>query len=238
MKQYTSTTAYKAYADIIYPLDRAVAMYTSHYKTLLSCLQRVKEQGFYNENGLLQTDVLLMDALTGLQGYLSVQFSLFDQLKKHAYKQPAQNELLDAYTRFMDLEITEFFKVFNNNILHGVNFSTVLQFHSGRDEAKLVYYVCELLKVGQWQKSKDYISSFGEFITIEGLMAEYHSHVCAFLDGYEAVLFKDNIGVFKDVLARLGSYAIQYDQIGQKGYLPISQDYLRKKRRFIPEGFS
>lgn len=238
VKQYMSTAEYKVYADIIYPLDRAVHMYTSHYKTLLKCFQRVKKQGFYDEHGLLQTDVLLMNALTGLQGYLSAQFSLFDLLKKHAYKQAARNELLAAYTQFMDLDIIEFFLVFNNTILDGVNFATVLEFHSGRDEAKLVYDVCELLKVDQWQQSKDYILSFGKVITIEDLMAEYHSHVCAFLDCYEAILFKDNIGVFHDVLAKLGSYAIQYDQIGQKGYLPVSQDYLRKKHKFIPEALS
>ena len=231
---YMETENYKTYSQLIFPVDRASYIYEFNYKSLTDLFQKSKENSHLDDRAVDKRNEVLKDGMVHIHNYLSSQFSLLDILKLHAEPLPLKNQLLGERKKLMNEKITKFFSDLRNNILHKTNFGPSLRFDSKWGRIKIVYPAAELLKSNEWKNSIKYIQSLGDYVMIEDLIHEYHTLMNDFLNQYEAILFAGNSVAFQEVITTLLGFAKQYGVINEKGFLPVSEEYLTSKSKFTP----
>jgi hypothetical protein len=230
---FMQSTNYKTYAELVYPFDRTVFIYNKNYETLTDFFESIRDFKLFNADATDERNDVLMNAMLHLHNYLSSQYALLQVLDTHANALPIKNQLLSQFRKLRKVKVTDFINALRNNLIHQTNFSNTLRFESEWGRSKIVYAVSELRKSEEWGKATDYISRHTDFISIEDVISEYHAHVIDFLNGFEATLFKGFESTFKDVLKTLFGFAAKYQEIGQQGFLPVSEEYIKVKLKFF-----
>jgi len=230
---YLQSENYKVFAEAVYPVDRSVFIYTQNYMTLTEFFESIKDVKLFNADATDERNEFLMNAMVRIHNYLSSQYALLQILKTHAKTLPIKNQLLSQFGKLRKAKVTDFITALRHNLIHQTNFSNTLRFESKWDQSKIVYAVSELLKSNEWGKATDYISTQTGFIAIEDVISEYHGHINDFLNRFELTLFTGNESIFKEVLNTLLGFAEKYQTIGQKGFLPVSEEYIKHKLKFF-----
>lgn len=231
--KYMETEYYHLYSQLILPIDRASYIYESNYKTLTDLFQKSKDSSHFDDRAGDKRNEVLTDGMVHIHNYLSSQFSLLDILKLHAESLSLKNQLLSERKKLMNEKITKFFSDLRNNILHQTNFSPSLRFDSKWGHIKIVYPVAELLKSNKWKNSTNYLRGLGDYVIIEDLIHEHHDLMNNFLNQYEEILFTGNTVAFQDVITTLLGFAKQYRNINEKGFMPVSEEYLTIKLNLL-----
>lgn len=224
---------YKTYAEAVYPFDRTVFIYNQNHKTLTDFFESIKNIKLFSADATDERNDVLMNAMLHIHNYLSSQYALLQILDTQANRLPIKNQLLSQFGKLRKVKVTDFINVLRNNLIHQTNFSNTLRFESKWGHSKIVYAVSELLTSEEWGKATDYISTYTDFIIIEDVISEYHAHVCDFLNRFESTLFIGYASTFRDVLDTLLGFATKYKSIGQKGFLPVSEEYIKVKLKLF-----
>jgi hypothetical protein len=227
------STNYKTYAEVVYPFDRTVFIYNKNYQTLADFFKSISDFELFNPGNTDERNDVLMNAMLHIHNYLSSQYALLHILDTHANALPIKNQLLSQSRKLRKVKATDFINALRNNLIHQTNFSNTLRFESKWGRSKIAYAVSELRKSEKWGQANDYISTRTNFIFIEDVISEYHAHISDFLNGFESTLFTSYESTFKDVLNTLLGFVLKYQEIGQQGFLPVSEEYVSRKMRFF-----
>lgn len=231
--EFMQSTNYKAYAEVVYPFDRTVFIYNKNYQTLADFFESIRDFKLFDPGATDDRNDRLMNAMLHIHNYLSSQYALLHILDTHANALPIKYQLLSQFRKLRKEKVTDFVNALRNNLIHQTNFGNTLRFESKWGRSKIVYAVSELRKSGKWGKATDYILRHTDFISIEDVILEYHSHVNDLLNGFESTLFTGYESTFKDVLKTLFGFAMKYQEIGQQGILPVSEEYIKVKLKFF-----
>jgi hypothetical protein len=232
--EFISTEKYQAYAQTVFPFDRLVHIYRHNYQVLTNYFGSINESSFLHDNAIDRRNEVLMNGMVHIHNYLSVQYSLLQILKLDAAKSPLKLKLQAQFSELRKAKVSKFIGDWRNIIIHETNFSTSLRFDSKTgDSIKIVYQVAEIRLSRKWKNSLSYISKFNEFVMIEDVVKDYNNQMIAFLSRYEIVMYNGNAEVFKEVLTTLLNFSDQYNSIGERDFLPVSEDYIKSKLKLF-----
>jgi hypothetical protein len=232
--QYMSSVNYLDYTKTVFPLDRVLKVYEFNHRNITDLLKSNLDVTNLDDRAIDQRNEVLNKGIVYIHNYLSSQFSLLEILKRHSGQLPLKNQLLSEQKKLMNKKITKFFSDLRNNILHQTNFAPSLRYDAKWGQTKIVYPIDELLKSERWKNSKGFILTFGDHLIIEDLINQYHNYMTDFISQYEVILFDGNRIAFHEVITTLLGFSKQYNDLGEKGFLPVSESYLAGKLKFFP----